>query len=501
MRTISVLLVAVMVLFMMVPAVGASEQLDLEQAIIDAMVSGEKVDLSRFELDTDELFETYTMLYQTGRLPWYADHSCQWTETDRGEVVEFDPKGLSETGYDEDVYEQKIAELIHATCHEGMNDWQKALSVHDYMATHIAYDNTQVLNSGYDALTKGSSACEGYAQLYLDVMRRIGIPCQIAECDDTGDGIGHAWNLIRLDGDWYHVDVTWDDATPDIYGRVLHTHFLRTDDQFNTKENGHDDGWVAYEECDGEKYSKDMPWEGIESAIAFDTDGTMYIHRSVEGAPEITKVASGSRSEEVIYSGQQCVVNLGDGDCYFPAMGITLWNDRLYFTTAGSIISVNTDGSDERTEFSFDVSANQKVILGSFVDAGSVYLTLANKDMVLETLVEPIADGQFHTHSYSQTGTREASCSEAGGTVYSCECGASYIADKIPATAHELEEKEGEGSDGRTLYVCRQCGYSFDEADMQKQAASSGGIWLWSILGAVVLIIIVIASSGKKKRR
>jgi hypothetical protein len=74
-----------------------------------------------------------------------------------------------------------------------------------------------------------------------------------------------------------------------------------------------------------------------------------------------------------------------------------------------------------------------------------------------------------------------------------CQCGASYIADMSAPLSHQLELS------GNT-YTCRDCGYSFDKAEVQKVNADSGlGIWLWIGLGAVGLIVIVLIV-GKKKR-
>ena len=38
----------------------------------------------------------------------------------------------------------------------------------------------------------------------------------------TADEIDHAWNLVELDGKWYHLDATWDDPMPDQGEDALH---------------------------------------------------------------------------------------------------------------------------------------------------------------------------------------------------------------------------------------------------------------------------------------
>ena len=46
---------------------------------------------------------------------------------------------------------------------------------------------------------------------------------------DANGSMDHAWNLVKLGNDWYHLDATWDDPTPDRKGRILHTYFNVTD--------------------------------------------------------------------------------------------------------------------------------------------------------------------------------------------------------------------------------------------------------------------------------
>lgn len=47
------------------------------------------------------------------------------------------------------------------------------------------------------------------------------------------------WNLVKLDGTWYHADPTWDDPVPDVPGRAQYHYFLKSD-----KTMAKDHTWV-----------------------------------------------------------------------------------------------------------------------------------------------------------------------------------------------------------------------------------------------------------------
>ena len=59
--------------------------------------------------------------------------------------------------------------------------------------------------------------------------------------------------MVKIDGQWYHVDVTWDDPVPDKPGRVSHENFLRSDD--GIRSTGHY-GWTSDYTCTSTKYDK-----------------------------------------------------------------------------------------------------------------------------------------------------------------------------------------------------------------------------------------------------
>lgn len=114
---------------------------------------------------------------------------------------------------------------------EDMSDAEKALIVHDYIVTNCAYDHDHESYSAYDCLVNKSSVCQGYTLAYIYVMRDIlGIECSAVFSDSEN----HLWNYLKIDGEWYHVDLTADDPAfytlsqkpYDGFASVMHKNFL-----------------------------------------------------------------------------------------------------------------------------------------------------------------------------------------------------------------------------------------------------------------------------------
>ncbi len=89
------------------------------------------------------------------------------------------------------------------------SDYDKALWLHDWLTHNADYDESLTVHEAKGVLIDGSGVCESYALAYLMLMDEINIPVLYTTGYAGGDL--HAWNLIQLDGEWYHVDVTWDD--------------------------------------------------------------------------------------------------------------------------------------------------------------------------------------------------------------------------------------------------------------------------------------------------
>ena len=111
-------------------------------------------------------------------------------------------------------------------------DFQKIKFAYDFIIANVQYDKSLTKHSAYDALIGKSAVCEGCANLLYRILSMFGIPCRIV----TGKGLreSHAWNIVRLNGKWYNMDVTWDLYKSAIERNLsLYSYFLKGSDTFH----------------------------------------------------------------------------------------------------------------------------------------------------------------------------------------------------------------------------------------------------------------------------
>ncbi len=118
-------------------------------------------------------------------------------------------------------FEEKAEEIL-SVARTLSSDYEKEKYVHDRLAAKVSYDSSAAMNqSAYSALVNGKTVCAGYARAFQYLMQQLGIPCYYCR---GYSGENHAWNIIELYGDYYNVDLTWDDTVPGNYD-----YFNRTD--------------------------------------------------------------------------------------------------------------------------------------------------------------------------------------------------------------------------------------------------------------------------------
>ncbi len=140
----------------------------------------------------------------------------------------------------ENAVDREVERLRGILFCKGMPDIVKAYVAHNYLAATIEYwynENATSLEashmqSAYGGLIDHKCVCQGYAEAYKRLLDIEGIFCDVICGKIKGSLEYHAWNIVRLDGENYHVDVTWDSES---LGIVDFKYFCLSDSSMKSK--------------------------------------------------------------------------------------------------------------------------------------------------------------------------------------------------------------------------------------------------------------------------
>lgn len=122
------------------------------------------------------------------------------------------------------------ADRILADTLGASDDISKLLAIHDGIAANCMYEDDAFASEAYGCLVRGKAKCEGYAKAFLYVARRAGLHVMnVTGTDSRGEN--HVWNIAEADGQFYQIDVTWDDDQR-YEGKTVHACFCQPDQRF-----------------------------------------------------------------------------------------------------------------------------------------------------------------------------------------------------------------------------------------------------------------------------
>ena len=132
---------------------------------------------------------------------------------------------------------------------EGKTRYEQVKSIHDQICYFTYYDlDAKLRGSALGALVTPGVVCEGYAKAFKLICDKYAIPCVVIYGNETEeDESAHMWNYVQMeDGNWYGMDVTWDDLDGD-YGReIKYDYFLKGSRSFNRVHTEQPDYSITY---------------------------------------------------------------------------------------------------------------------------------------------------------------------------------------------------------------------------------------------------------------
>lgn len=260
---------------------------------------------------------------------------------------------------------------------EAKTDFDKILILHDYLVYSAEYDYDNYLNGtipeesyrSCGVLMYGRGVCQSYSYAYMYLLSLEGIECHVTK----SDSMSHAWNIVKLDGKFYHVDVTWDDPVRDRVGRVVHKHFLRSDAAFiagdeENKVRSHY-GWEDDSpRCTSDVYDNAY-WHTVSSAILSYGNAEYYI----KGDGVCKRDADGTETQ--IASPGTWSVWEGGAHWVGAYSGLALVEGELYYNTPTEVRKINLATMKDSAVFTPDTSAGY--IYGFVIDGATLRYTIS----------------------------------------------------------------------------------------------------------------------------
>ncbi|MBQ7654489.1 MAG: hypothetical protein IJS17_05395 [Clostridia bacterium] len=183
-------------------------------------------------LSDTELDEVYEAVLYDNTETFFLGETCSTKSS--GAKTYFYPKYALEKAQ----YEQRMSELESAEDEivaqvATQDEFEKELFLHDTLLKTCSYsdDISSKTSTPYACLVEKSASCEGYAKAMKRLLEKCSIECILAigkVVNEQGADEGHMWDIVKINGKYYHLDPTWDDNNND-NSRLTYTYFNDND--------------------------------------------------------------------------------------------------------------------------------------------------------------------------------------------------------------------------------------------------------------------------------
>lgn len=152
--------------------------------------------------------------------------------------------------------EAKAQQIICENICKSMPDYQKVKIIHDYVVENTVYEEYgSVAHIAYGALINGRGVCESYANAVKILLDMVGIENIMisGQATNSNGTDSHAWNLVKLGNNYYHLDATWDDPVSIFGGDKLEYDYFLVDDETIKADHSWDES--LYPSANGTEYN------------------------------------------------------------------------------------------------------------------------------------------------------------------------------------------------------------------------------------------------------
>jgi len=297
----------------------------------------EEIDITRLECNSTDVEKAfYAMDYDNPQFFWL---SSGYTYSYIGNTIYYVQPTYSRTAKEAAAIQPKVEALADSIIENAMKKddlFERILYIHDVIVNRTDYTLTggEHIRDIDGVLINGKALCEGYAKSFAYLCQLMGIECICVIGDSDGP---HMWNLVKLDGEWYHMDTTFDDPIGEVPS-CIYSYFCVTEEQISQT---HDiDDFLSIPKATADEYN----YYNAKGITVYTSARTAYSMLLVQAA---ANYARGEKHTEVICS-EKCVEQLYElvGD-----KGSDVYNDLKAYGCSPRGLSYGYKGS----RFYFDL--------------------------------------------------------------------------------------------------------------------------------------------------
>ena len=144
---------------------------------------------------------------------------------------------------------EKINWIISQYVTPDMSDIEKIRVLHDWITNNTRYDPDYGAQNGNprNLLLDQLGICGEHSEAFVKLLKAANF--EVMEI--SSDAIDHAWNLVKIDGKWYHIDTTWDDPGDGSEGSELtgyenYDYFIKEDNEIGTNHTLYDSSALSF---------------------------------------------------------------------------------------------------------------------------------------------------------------------------------------------------------------------------------------------------------------
>lgn len=285
----------------------------------------EEIDLSAYRLTESDFRPRYRAMLNDHPELFFVSGGYYYDQSN-GYVTSIMPVYLGDTAQlptriaaFNDKVNQVVAYANRATTPEG-----KLLLANDYFCVHYEYDMEGSIFSAEGFFANGKGVCQAYSLAFQAVLDKLGFESGTA----VSRAMNHMWNVVKVNGSWYHLDVTWNDPITTQPLKARHNHLLLSDAGL-TAEDHH--SWTAEVTCTSTRYDA-YPWRHAEYPLSM-IGNVFYFTKVREYTVYSCDTANGGATAPLFS------YTPGAGYSYDTACPVWITEDYFYYTTYNRLIA------------------------------------------------------------------------------------------------------------------------------------------------------------------